>query len=783
MKIQNIKVRGAIGFKKGLGLDEINIDISGLSGLIALSGKNGKGKTTLLESLSPFRTFASRAGALRHHFFLRDSYRDLKFLYDGDTYRTLLKIDAESDRSEGFIWKNGEPQVDGKVRQYDNYLTGLLGTANLFYNSVFCAQNSAGLSDMTTGQLKQLFAEFLRLERLTAYENTSKKCISLLEGMRLQTERNIHSLEIKIKQFGDIDRELERINDNRTQLEWARKAEKDFLIAADSSVEKLQKTLTQNKINIERLHDIKKNIASAITERGAKQQEFDKQLNDIRSDQLIIVQKISALNDILKNERQIRAAAAAVTDIEKEISTTVKRMEETQAAGMEISEKVQQLDNSALAQQINDVNRDYDQLRHEKAEAEALNSRLISEIKACNASMSLLDKRDPLCTSDTCSFIVSALKAQKELPVLEKQGHEITDKINSLEQTIANNRMTLKKLTDRQDAERKSLEKQRTVLQEKWKADRALLEKKLRPAVEKNRMVAEKLPQLEIAGEKLKDLTAKKEELKNRFRSIDEELHRYIQNNDSLLHELEGKKNAIGDKIQVSAEQDFAEAQKRKEIHARAIESMDAEIAALSERASIVKQRLSEKETAQKELIAGKTEYDKLKVEIQEWTYLKNACGKNGLQALEIDGVAPLITGYANNLLNNSFGPNFSVKLITQDPESGREVLDIIVIRSDGSETELEKLSGGEKVWILKSLRLAMTLVSKEKSGRNFESLFCDEEDGPLDVEKAMSFAGLYRSMLDVGNFKDCFYISHNPDVVAMADHHINLSDSCITIK
>ena len=169
--------------------------------------------------------------------------------------------------------------------------------------------------------------------------------------------------------------------------------------------------------------------------------------------------------------------------------------------------------------------------------------------------------------------------------------------------------------------------------------------------------------------------------------------------------------------------------------------------------------------------------------EASQWRYLQNACGKSGLQALEIDGVAPLITGYANDLLTSTFGPNFSVRLITQDPETGKEVLDIVVIRGDGSETSLENLSGGEKVWVLKSLRLAITLVSKQKSGRDFKTIFCDEEDGALDVEKAQAFVGLYKSILHVGGFNACFYISHNPDVVGMADHQILFSKEGILVK
>ena len=97
------------------------------------------------------------------------------------------------------------------------------------------------------------------------------------------------------------------------------------------------------------------------------------------------------------------------------------------------------------------------------------------------------------------------------------------------------------------------------------------------------------------------------------------------------------------------------------------------------------------------------------------WDYLRIACSKDGMRAHEIEAVAPMITKNSNDLLSLTFGPNFSVRFETQD-EDGREVLNIIVISADGSETPLQVKSGGEKVWILKALRLAQTLISQEKA-------------------------------------------------------------------
>ena len=75
MKLLSAKIRGSIGLKKGLGVDEVTLDLSKLSGLIALDGENGRGKSTLLESLSPYPVMPSRKGALQHQFFLKEKLR------------------------------------------------------------------------------------------------------------------------------------------------------------------------------------------------------------------------------------------------------------------------------------------------------------------------------------------------------------------------------------------------------------------------------------------------------------------------------------------------------------------------------------------------------------------------------------------------------------------------------------------------------------------------------------------------------------------------------------
>jgi len=66
MQPLSLTLKGFRGIRDGLGLDEITLDLERLADgaqLIAIAGSNGRGKTTIMDSLQPFATLPSRAAA------------------------------------------------------------------------------------------------------------------------------------------------------------------------------------------------------------------------------------------------------------------------------------------------------------------------------------------------------------------------------------------------------------------------------------------------------------------------------------------------------------------------------------------------------------------------------------------------------------------------------------------------------------------------------------------------------------------------------------------------
>ncbi|MFZ4441011.1 MAG: hypothetical protein ACOYOS_21575, partial [Syntrophales bacterium] len=118
-----LRLKGAKGVKAGPNLtwdgpDEIEIDFTGKSGLIALSGENGGGKTTCLESLSHYPQFVSRGGALWQGFLGRAAEKEFISSFMGHEYRSAVKMDAEQGKQEGYLWVDGVPMVNGKITAY-----------------------------------------------------------------------------------------------------------------------------------------------------------------------------------------------------------------------------------------------------------------------------------------------------------------------------------------------------------------------------------------------------------------------------------------------------------------------------------------------------------------------------------------------------------------------------------------------------------------------------------------------------------------------------------------
>jgi exonuclease SbcC len=749
-----------------LGLNDLTLDFSNLSGLIAISGENGAGKSSLMDCLQPYRQLASRSGALQHHVFLRDSLKELNFEYSGDTYRTIVKIDSDSERTEGFIFKNDQSQVNGKVSEYDKYIVGLFGSAQLFFSSVFCAQNAEKISDLTTGELKKLFSEFLRLDRLVEFETTAKQCAMILMAKADGIQRDIQAAKKSLEGKESLDGKLADREASMKETKQIIKIITQEIIDMEREIESVRAKAADNRTSMLRIKDMQATVLRLEAEEIADTATAEKELSFLREKTIAIMNDVRTSEKLLESKDQIEKAVFKITVMESEIADDVNRV------------------TTIINELIIPLN---DQFKVVIAELEASKNRLSAiisdpgakilevKIKGLKEKLRDLEKKDPECSSTTCSFITGALRAQSELVELEPRLLSIKTEIEThaaAEQAIINRKtQETTEILSRLDAA--------GAIKKEIEAKSAGMKTSLAAV----RVIAADQSKIAVAEARLDDLRQRKEEAitdGKRIKSAwDERIAKKRSETEAICLEIKNAKQ----NIDVLAENRLSDIQSVLASHRARMDEETASMARLEAAISVTGKEIAAKADVEGKISALIAEHGKATGETAEWLYLKNACSKDGLRALEIDSVAPIISGYANDLLTQTFGPQYAIKLRTQDEETGKEVLDILTIRDDGSEVLLDNLSGGERVWSLKAMRLAMTLISKEKSGKSFTSFFADEEDGSLDGENAQNFIGLYRAFMKAGGFDTGFFISHKPECVAMADHVMIFGNGKIVIE
>lgn len=813
MNLEKLRLKHFIGIKKGLGLDEIEIDFTGKTGLMALDGDNGKGKSTCLDSLHPWPLLASRDGSLYQHVTGREAEKELSFSFNGDLYRTLIKVDSQSERSEGFIWKNGTPEVNGKISTYTKYINGLFGSSTLFFASVFSAQNAEKMSAMRVGELKELFAEFLRLERYEKWADTEKQLANIYQGRAGDKDGRIKGLEEQSLMRPRIEKDLEIVGESSSSLSDDHTLLRQEILRKRSAVDTLKETITRNALALERRADLQGQIDRLERELAKEKVLAEEEIKEKSVKYLDIKAQLKAVDEVLKDREAIEQADEGRRKLEAELAEMQQAMDllNQELPGHQAKVHEKETEISVLKQRVKDLEDDQElrtlagisadlSIAIDKKKKEISDlirdpqyAQLEYELKSLHAAAKVGDGIKADCKEIACAGIRNVLEAKERIPEVEKSIQRRAAEINSLKITVAEEIEILVSdlggtaiLTGNRKAdigaEKTALTEQlstadhclRNLQQVVVSATELITAKRqsiarFKLSIEKQKTLADRLPDVRVAEQRKADLDKQLQEVTdqgtNRKQAWLAKENAYNTGINKLADSL------VEIKLDVTADSSLRTIlQEITEIETVKIPAVEKEIQGARDRIATLQAELSKIEAAEKELEKVRDERDLLVRNASEWRYLQGVCGKNGLQAIEIAGSAPLICQYANDILSQAFGPLFQIELLTQDDE-GRECLTINVIDEDGECAALDKKSGGEMVWCLMALRLGMTLLSKEKSERRFETFLSDEIDGPLSVEKAEQFINMYRAFMAVGGFKAAVFISHKPNCRAMADH------------
>ena len=199
-----LTLTGFKGIKSGLGRDTLTLDIEALTGdatLVAIAGANGRGKTTVMDNLTPYLVMPSRAGAdglgafsYYDHVYLPESQKELVWEHRGRRYKSQLVFRINGKRkTEAFLLEQAgsgwKPVVladgtvcDGKVDTYERAVHELLGPPETFFTSVFSAQGKRPLSAYRNGEIKSLLADLLGLDQVREQGERAAETARLLKN-------------------------------------------------------------------------------------------------------------------------------------------------------------------------------------------------------------------------------------------------------------------------------------------------------------------------------------------------------------------------------------------------------------------------------------------------------------------------------------------------------------------------------------------------------------------------------------------------------------------------
>lgn len=743
IRIDRLVLRGAIGIWKKSRKDEIDLNLEGVGpGVLALVGPNGAGKTTILENLHPWPCMLTRDGPLKDHFRLRDSFRDLFFTdeHTGTRYRALIQINAAiaSGTAEYFLSRdtgNGYepvPGINGRKEPYESAIAALFGSLELYLKTAFQTQRpskaSPDLAEATQGQRKALFGELAGLDYLERYRETCK-------GRADELDSSAKTLEAIISAAAGLDEELERteaaICENNLAAEMA---EIDVAESAKRGTELRQRVdaeaqrVAALEARKERFRQVAKGIEALSREIGEAQAQiegFRKAAEEAPTAQRELA-RISELETMIA---QLRAEKSTLDDEYKAIVAGF-----TQAMAETTARK--------------------DELRAKKAEAERVIAGIDRKIAALEPVLEKdLDEHCPTCgqllpEERRATLEQERAQVKAQLDMLVRESDTSLESLKTVETDLAS---IVAPPTPVPPVFAKAAELQSLVDELAW-LDKAAAEGTLRIAHEATVRIEETEKRMEAAELARDVLLREHHDLRNEILAAGpvQELHR------EALEALR-------------AEQEVYTAARERAGSCRA--RVEAGIATLDG----IKQRRAAREAAILKRAAA--------VQAREdWRLLERATGPNGIQALELDALAPSIVAVSNALLAEAYGSRYQLEVrttrIAGKGAKTKQVEDFEIFVMDtesGDEQEIATLSGGEAVWIRKALYDGFAIIRARNTGVRFQTVILDEADGALDPEARM----LYLRMLDAahreaGRFQTIL-ITHSKELQAMVETVVDI--------
>lgn len=803
MKIHSLKLRGAIGIRKGLGQEEVSLNFKDFApGLVAISGRNGTGKTTIIENLHPYRCMVSRDGSLTTQFYLKDSYRVLEFEYNGKRYESKILIDALTGASEAYLFEEGKALNDGKLTTYDTAIENLLGSRDLFFNSVFSGQKSKGIAQLKPAEIKTLFFELLNLNHYEVYCEKAKARLREKQLELSSIEGEIKILMETVSEYTEADlirgKETlqylqEAIITSGNALSKARK-QKDELQTALAKTEALLVSngaiLDEIEAKRERMTEIKEGLQKDLAQmKISMEEELEKCGDDdwCKPDLKAIEEKIKRAEKLLMNLDTIKRNIAEKQELEASLKSIREDIDRQIHFLRNTEEHRQKLQNRLPLDLITDLERKIFETSHqlekrksdlEKAESEfaLIDEVPCDEITGSNCQFlknaHLMREAIPAIKNELASLSLSLEADRKVLESLNSTKMDLENEINQFEQvteTIKEKEKELRTGANRIETELARLEQHpwESLLQEALKAENDI-----------------KLHEMEIEALAKEEEATRKQmaSIRERYEAIEDEKRRSAaEMADQIFDDIKKLEEGYNPNLpetlyNIRCEIDSIDSQIER--HSEDIDLLNARVRDHQAKLTKIELELESAKQNQAKVNAKMTEKVLIESEVKDYAFLAKAFDKTGIPVLKLENSGIEISSKANELLSlfeNKFRIVFETTSWTKDKKKLKETFLINVLEDDGV-CNLSDKSGGQQVWLETAIQLAISLVVRQQ-GRRIETSFLDEKDGALDIDNAYSYVQMLEKAHAMSGVHNTFIITHRPELLDMIPQKVVLKD------
>lgn len=838
MKPETLTLRGILAFPEERTLDYRQLPPGGL---IAFTGLNGVGKTTLMECpiAAEYRVFPSREKELYDYATRTDAFIEHTFELEGrGLYRARLNIDGPHRKAEAVLSQiDADGRItflnDGKLSTFDAKVKEILPRLDDLLASVFASQSrkrSGSFSDLEKKDRRVLFASLLGLDHYQHMSERAGQAVARLEreievliarrealarsandAIESSIERRSQQLQIDA---GSVDVEREDLTRKVADAEAALALVQDAIerhattvaLVAKFEAEQRAKTAERERaagdlVRLTAEHDAEtRRLVDALAAATAR---FEKAKADTSEyDREIIAIAARAARVVDEAEKRIEANREELLDQEGAIEAAVASLVVIDAALDENDRGSRE--NLALL------------TGHQKRERVLLEALSVIELKEAQlaraerdagaiAGAPFAEKCEP------CAFMTNAATAKAQIPGLREAvaakpaaeaelesvrgwvtaAEGINQRLAEARATLQKDRAAKKPIADKAAplalAEARIGQREREIVAARETADRERVEAAARREERSARLTREhENRQLEFDGE-ITVLNARIDRRRTELREQADTVGAVLEDLGQRLQEARGDVSRHAEAAGRAAEQQaLLSAYRRQWDETTATKArVGAEMASLDrDRATYTAAKL--------DLDAVHARVEALQGDVVEWGLLAKSLGREGIQALEIDNAGPTVSAFANDLSEHCAGGRFTFELVTQalkvnrgkDGSTHREVFEINVYdqKNGGARRDISDLSGGERIIAEEILRSAIALLVNARSAFPLRACWRDETTGALDAENAERYMAMLRRVQQIGGFTYLFFVTHSEDCKRLADAQVQVADGDFSI-